>query len=84
MWSVKLLFLITTASLGLAAPSLSRTAVRASTGYYSGKINGNYSNVREFLNVPYGQFCTSNPLLRQIAQEGPQSQTYAGYTLTRG
>lgn len=28
--------------------------VRASTGFYSGQLNSNFSTVREFLNVPYG------------------------------
>ena len=38
----------------LAAPGPSVNTIRASTGYYHGKIDENYSNVREFLNVPYG------------------------------
>ncbi|KAF2214268.1 hypothetical protein CERZMDRAFT_66369 [Cercospora zeae-maydis SCOH1-5] len=29
--------------------------VRASTGFITGRINANYSNVREFLSVPFGQ-----------------------------
>ena len=44
------------ASLVTAAPTTnsSSTTVRASTGYYHGKLNGQYSNVREFLTVPFG------------------------------
>ncbi|KAK3710340.1 hypothetical protein LTR37_010406 [Vermiconidia calcicola] len=42
-------------SLCSAAPSLSGTTVRASTGYHTGRINDKYNDVREFLNVPYGQ-----------------------------
>lgn len=37
-----------------AAPSMSNQIVRASTGYYTGKINSDYDNVREFLNIPFG------------------------------
>lgn len=37
-----------------AAPSTSNTVVRASTGYYTGKINDEYDTVREFLSVPFG------------------------------
>lgn len=33
---------------------MSNTMVRASTGYYNGKINEDYDSVREFLNVPFG------------------------------
>ena len=43
------------AAPSLAAPTLSQTTVKASTGYYSGNINATYTNVREFLNIPYGQ-----------------------------
>lgn len=39
----------------LGAPTSSQLTVRASTGYYTGNINKTYTNVREFLNVPYGQ-----------------------------
>ena len=39
----------------VGAPNLSSTTVRASTEYYTGQINENYTNVREFLNVPYGE-----------------------------
>lgn len=42
-------------ALSTAAPTSNSTIVRASTGYYTGQINANYSNVREFLNIPYGQ-----------------------------
>lgn len=38
-----------------AAPTSSQLTVRASTGYYTGNINQTYTNVREFLNVPFGQ-----------------------------
>jgi carboxylesterase type B len=38
-----------------AMPTGSQTTVRASTGYYSGNVNKTFANVREFLNVPYGQ-----------------------------
>lgn len=37
-----------------ALPSMSNQVVRASTGYYTGKINDDYDTVREFLDVPYG------------------------------
>lgn len=33
---------------------MSNQVVRASTGFYTGKINNQYNTVREFLNVPYG------------------------------
>lgn len=38
-----------------ALPSMSNQVVRASTGYYTGKINDKYDNVREFLSIPFGQ-----------------------------
>lgn len=50
-----LLFISLLFQSSVAAPALSSTTVRASTGYYTGQINANYSNVREFLNVPYGE-----------------------------
>ncbi|KAK2761279.1 hypothetical protein FQN54_001801 [Arachnomyces sp. PD_36] len=46
--------------LAFAKPISSDVTVRASTGYYAGQINANYSNVREFLNVPYGQSTAGN------------------------
>jgi carboxylesterase type B len=50
---IPLLSLLAASAAG--APTASQTVVRASTGYYAGQVNQNYSNVREFLNVPYGQ-----------------------------
>lgn len=41
-------------ALSWAAPTSSQLTVRASTGYYTGQINENFTNVREFLDVPYG------------------------------
>ncbi|KAK5109786.1 hypothetical protein LTR62_006519 [Meristemomyces frigidus] len=41
-------------SIVTAAPTTSPTYVRASTGYYQGLIDANFTNVREFLSVPYG------------------------------
>lgn len=38
-----------------AAPAPSQLTVRASTGYYTGLIDQNFTNVREFLSVNYGQ-----------------------------
>ena len=37
-----------------AAPSMSNHVVRASTGYYEGRLNDDYDNVREFRSVPFG------------------------------
>lgn len=50
-------------SLTLASPlfyagsssSSPALTIRTSTGYYTGKLNQNWTNVREFLNVPYGR-----------------------------
>ncbi|EMC94807.1 hypothetical protein BAUCODRAFT_141074 [Baudoinia panamericana UAMH 10762] len=39
----------------VAAPSSSPLTVRTSTGYYTGVYDANFTGVREFLNVPYGQ-----------------------------
>ena len=39
----------------VASPAVSSNTIRASTGYYTGKLNDTYPNVREFLNVPFGQ-----------------------------
>ncbi|KAI7601024.1 acetylcholinesterase [Hortaea werneckii] len=41
--------------VGLAAPSMSSNTVRASTGYYTGQISGEYPDVKEWLSIPYGQ-----------------------------
>ena len=55
MWFPIFVFLTFLLREGDAAPTSSSLTVRASTGYYTGQINQNYTNVREFLNVPYGQ-----------------------------
>ncbi|GAB1740524.1 hypothetical protein NU219Hw_g5624t1 [Hortaea werneckii] len=34
---------------------MSSNTVRASTGYYTGQVNGEYPNVKEWLSIPYGQ-----------------------------
>ncbi|KAK3068634.1 hypothetical protein LTR53_013651 [Teratosphaeriaceae sp. CCFEE 6253] len=41
------------AALSTAAP-VTHDTVRASTGYYKGQLNANFTTVREFLNIPYG------------------------------
>ncbi|KAK3659334.1 hypothetical protein LTR56_001223 [Elasticomyces elasticus] len=53
--TITILSICMLAASASAAPVLQDSIVRASTGYIQGKINSNYSNVREFLNVPYGQ-----------------------------
>jgi acetylcholinesterase len=42
-------------SVAAAAPKQSPLTVRTSTGYYTGKYDQNFTAVREFLNVPFGQ-----------------------------
>jgi carboxylesterase type B len=39
--------------LAIAAPKSSPLVVRTSTGYYTGIVDQNFTDVREFLNVPY-------------------------------
>ena len=55
MWSATFILLPFLLRPCLGAPTSSSLTVRASTGYYTGQINKNFTNVREFLNVPYGQ-----------------------------
>lgn len=54
MWSLNFVLISLLATVS-AAPTSPQLTVRASTGYYSGNINQTYTNVREFLNVPFGQ-----------------------------
>jgi len=48
------LALLPAASLSVPTTSSSQLTVRASTGYYTGQLSPNFTNVREFLDVPYG------------------------------
>ncbi|KAK1813871.1 hypothetical protein LTR12_011779 [Friedmanniomyces endolithicus] len=47
--------LATLLAISSAAPTYSQYTVRAPTGYYTGAPDTNFSNVRAFLSVPYGQ-----------------------------
>jgi carboxylesterase type B len=57
MSPLKTILLIHCLGLALAAPTTSNDAltVRTSTGIITGQINQTYTNVREFLSIPFGQ-----------------------------
>ncbi|KAM3421964.1 Carboxylic ester hydrolase [Cercospora zeina] len=60
-FSIGLVIIASVRSLALASSGNNDAlTVRASTGFITGRINANYSNVREFLSVPFGQD-TSGP-----------------------